>query len=276
MARISTYGLDDSLERDDKIVGTDTSSNNATMNFSLQQLGEFFSGTGLAQASVAFPFDVGGEIPTGNSIEPGHIFYDVLEFGDLTEVVISNKTNSGVDVKGLVSAFEGQTIALNQVGLAEGYSYGFFTVESGSVEELTGPSGINGYKFTVAIQATDTFEGLLPGEETDYMAITPLGAAGAVGPKGDQGDKGDKGAMLVQPDFKDLKEPLDHKVLRVMMVEKEIREIKVSKEILEILVMILSYLDLQGDLKENKEYSRPRRLSSDKEDLKVYLDLKEK
>jgi len=42
MARISTYIKDNNLSNQDKVIGTDYDNNNATVNFPLNAIGEFF------------------------------------------------------------------------------------------------------------------------------------------------------------------------------------------------------------------------------------------
>ena len=190
MARISTYELDGVLQPGDKVIGTNAAGNNATMNFSLLQLGEFLSETGLAQSSVTFAFDVGptysGSI---SAVEPGHVYFNNVAYDALSEMVVSTRTNFNVQTKGLLNAIIGQTLAVTEVGKSEGFSYGFYNVSNDPVVDVVDASGnVIGYRIGIAIQAADTFEGDLP---TDHVAITPLGAAGPAGPKGDDGDKGD-------------------------------------------------------------------------------------
>lgn len=54
MARISSYGNDQDLEFTDRVIGTDGSGNNDTVNFTLQQLNTFWQqnlGNGLIVAA---------------------------------------------------------------------------------------------------------------------------------------------------------------------------------------------------------------------------------
>ena len=189
MARISTYQLDDSLEFDDRVIGTDTSSNNATMNFSLDQLGEFYSRSGRAQSSITFTFDVG--VPYSNTgvgpmdVEAGHIYFNSSDWTGVTEMVISTTTNLGVGTQALAGVVYGQALAINQVGDDRGEAYGFFEGVETLHEEVVIGGALVGYRvgiqgFTHPADHPDfvNYQGNLP---SDYVSITPFGVANIVG-----------------------------------------------------------------------------------------------
>ena len=183
MARISTYVLDDTLELNDKIIGTDTSSNNATMNFSLEQLGEFYSRTGSAQSSVTFTFDVGTGYPN-DELEEQHAYFNGTTFNTIDELRFSNLAHLGIDTAAFAAILPGTLISINQVGDNRGANYGFFMVSS------VFPYSVNGIElgYRAIIEKIDgsvTYTGDIPG---DYVSITPYGQSanitGSVGTLG--------------------------------------------------------------------------------------------
>ena len=183
MARISTYVLDDTLELNDKIIGTDTSSNNATMNFSLEQLGEFYSRTGSAQSSVTFTFDVGTGYPN-NELEEQHAYFNGTTFNTIDELRFSNLAHLGIDTAAFAAILPNTLISINQVGDNRGASYGFFKVTA------VFPYSVNnievGYRAIIEkIDGDVTYTGNIPG---DFVSITPYGQSanitGSVGTLG--------------------------------------------------------------------------------------------
>ena len=182
MARISTYALDDTLEQDDKIIGTDTSSANATMNFSLQQLGEFFTRTGLADSSTVFTFDVAtqaygtGQTPT--TIEDGTIYFNLDSAAGLTEIIIPIETNTGVVTLPFINAIANETIILNQAGAGRGLHYGFYDVGEPAAPALRDVVILNetrGYRIPVLLHRAGATTTGLP---TGNAVVTPVGIAG--------------------------------------------------------------------------------------------------
>ena len=179
MARISTYALDDTLEQDDKIIGTDTSSANATMNFSLQQLGEFYTRTGLADASTVFTFDVAAEaygttIPT--TLENGTIYFNFNVAADLSEMIIPIETNSGVATLPFVNAISNEVVIINQAGADRGLHYGFYDVGQTTANrdvEILGT--VRGYRIPLTIHASGATTTGLP---TGHAVVTPIGIVG--------------------------------------------------------------------------------------------------
>ena len=183
MARISTYGLDEALEGGDKIIGSDVSSNYATMNFSLDQLGEFYSRTGSAQSSVTFTFDVGTGYPN-DELESEHAYFNGITFDTINELRFSNEAHLEINTEAFAAILPGTLISINQVGDNRGANYGFFEVTAVS------PYSVNGVDlgYTATIEKIDgsvTYIGDIP---SDYVSITPYGQAanitGSVGTLG--------------------------------------------------------------------------------------------
>jgi hypothetical protein len=77
MTKISQYGLDSAVSKDDKVLGTDYE-NSTTKNFSIEDLGEFILTSpklnGIADladdaAAAAFGLEVGQVYRTGNVLK---------------------------------------------------------------------------------------------------------------------------------------------------------------------------------------------------------------
>ena len=172
MARISTYGLDEALEGGDKIIGSDVSSNYATMNFSLDQLGEFYSRTGSAQSSVTFTFDVGTGYPN-DELESEHAYFNGITFDTINELRFSNEAHLEINTEAFAAILPGTLISINQVGDNRGANYGFFEVTAVSPYSVNGVD--LGYTATIEkIDGTVTYIGDIP---SDYVSITPYGQA---------------------------------------------------------------------------------------------------
>ena len=180
MARISTYANDDTLELNDKIIGTDTSSNSATMNFTLEQLGAFFSETGIAEAQVAFTFDVGGVYNSANDglpneIEDGHIYFNTAQGTALTEMIVPLETNSGVITLPFVTAIRDEVLIVSSSGDMRGSSYGFYDAEPDFDLTPVQLNGVNrGYRVPLAIHIAGASTANLP---TEFCVLTPAGIA---------------------------------------------------------------------------------------------------
>ena len=183
MARISTYQPDGELNELDKVIGTDSNNNNATVNFSLGQLGEFYSRTGSAQSSVTFTFDVGTGYPN-DELEEQHAYFNGTTFNTIDELRFSSLAHLGIDTAAFAAILPGTLISINQVGDNRGANYGFFMVSS------VFPYSVNGIElgYRAIIEKIDgsvTYTGDIPG---DYVSITPYGQSanitGSVGTLG--------------------------------------------------------------------------------------------
>ena len=183
MARISTYQPDGELNELDKVIGTDSNNNNATVNFSLGQLGEFYSRTGSAQSSVTFTFDVGTGYPN-DELEEQHAYFNGTTFNTIDELRFSSLAHLGIDTAAFAAILPGTLISINQVGDNRGANYGFFMVSS------VFPYSVNGIElgYRAIIEKIDgsvTYTGDIP---SDYVSITPYGQSanitGSVGTLG--------------------------------------------------------------------------------------------
>ena len=188
MARISTYIKDGNLSFDDKVIGTDADNSNATVNFTLDQLGEFYSKSGRAQSSITFTFDVGTPYMSGGTppeVLPGHIYFNSSDWVGLTEAVFSTTTNLGVQTRAFAGVIYDQAIAINRTGTNRGEAYGFFDVADTNHDLVYIQGEVVGYR--VAMQGFVhpnnhpefvNYQGSLP---SDNVSLTPFGVADIIG-----------------------------------------------------------------------------------------------
>ncbi len=181
MARISTYELDAELAIDDKIIGTDTSNNAATMNFSLEQLGDFFGRTGIAEAGTTFTFNVGPTYVSGDGtgvpaeILPGYIYFNSQFSASLSEIVVSTETNVGINTRVFFVALSDEIIILNEAGERRGLTYGFFDIDAHSdLPEVRVDGVVVAYRVGINIHSSGSSTTGLP---TTFAVITPAGIA---------------------------------------------------------------------------------------------------
>ena len=173
MARIKDYQLDRELELQDKVLGTDVT-NNGTMNFSLEQLGEFLASRGLAEPSnLDFQFTYAGNTAP-SSFQPGEIYFNSEEPASLTEVYISSTDLKGIDTGPLVRVLAGTVIELNDAKTSEGTDYGFYNVDS--VDTTT---FLDGYMIGVSLYPNQASTMSVP--QTDSVNLSLVGLAGGSG-----------------------------------------------------------------------------------------------
>lgn len=101
MARIATYAQDPLLEGQDRIIGSDTSNANATVNFSLASLGDFYTRSGLADATrLGYRFTIAGTGAPRTDINQGTGYIDFssgTDFANVRSVTISSRDLGGYD-----------------------------------------------------------------------------------------------------------------------------------------------------------------------------------
>ena len=173
MARIKDYQLDRELELQDKVLGTDVT-NNGTMNFSLEQLGEFLASRGLAEPSnLDFQFTYAGNTAP-SSFQPGEIYFNSEEPASLTEVYISSADLKGIDTGPLVRVLAGTVIELNDAKTSEGTDYGFY-----NVDHVDTTTFLDGYMIGVSLYPNQASTMSVP--QTDSVNLTLVGLAGGSG-----------------------------------------------------------------------------------------------
>ena len=98
MARISSYNQDPNLEAQDRLVGSDVSNANQTVNFSLASLGDFYTKSGLADATrLGYRFNyIAGTAPVmGDDIIPMGIYFDNIDFSMVTSITVGAADANG-------------------------------------------------------------------------------------------------------------------------------------------------------------------------------------
>ena len=147
MARISSYNQDPNLEAQDRLVGSDVSNANQTVNFSLASLGDFYTRSGLADATrLGYRFNyIAGDVPAnGHEIIPMGIylgFSSGTNFDNLNQVVISTTDVAGFSTSVLEDILQDGRIKLTSSRPAgqEVRAEGFFNVTG--FEVLNNASG---------------------------------------------------------------------------------------------------------------------------------------
>ena len=167
MARISSYNQDPNLEAQDRLVGSDVSNANQTVNFSLASLGDFYTRSGLADATrLGYRFNyIAGNVPAnGHEIIPMGIylgFSSGTNFDNLNQVVISTTDVAGFSTSVLEDILQDGRIKLTSSRPAgqEARAEGFFNV--------TGFEVFNNASGTVATALN--------------LTVTPAGSASSIG-----------------------------------------------------------------------------------------------
>ena len=181
MARIREYELDRDLTENDKVLGTDVNGG-GTMNFSLQQLGEFLASRGLADPSALdfqFRYTEGG-LATEN-ILPGAIHYDATTPIGVTQIVISSTDLKGESTEPFAAILPGSSVELNDTQASVGTNYTFFDVSNAS--RLADGTG-----FLIDLSLAVVSSGLVPSTaelpQTDYVNLGAIGLSGGIGADG--------------------------------------------------------------------------------------------
>ena len=179
MARISTYGNDTDIQAEDRWIGT-SSLDGSTINFTAQELGYFYSLSGLADAGkLTFSYTYVGQYVDGSSdlSVGGNLFYggfSVPEPADLTNVYISRFTLHNVDIQPITQVLLDDVIKITSLDSPEDTKYGIYDVTA-VTDVLDNEGNVIGYDLTVAIK----IKGLVPATSGNLgvgvVNITPLG-----------------------------------------------------------------------------------------------------
>ena len=179
MARISTYSQDPNLEGADRVIGSDASQANATMNFSLNSLGDFYTKSGLADATrLGYRFRVNTQDPIGgialNSNDPAlvtSIDIGIEDVSGLSTSVLNSLLLDGVARIKLVSARQGEEPA-----------QAFYTV--GDISQTLDGTTLIGWNIPVTI-ITDAHSGMFDfstgSDVDDTLILIPLPANAGTG-----------------------------------------------------------------------------------------------
>ena len=179
--------LDRALVPTDRVIGTSADDANATVNFNLLQLGEFFSQTGLAQSFVGFTFQVGDPNDTypPRNIQSGGMYFNATTPQDVTRVIISRRTyTSTQDVAGantdpLVEALRGDVIVISSSDSVADRAYAFYDVSDTAPTMVMRNDVHVGWEIELVVQrhssmAEPQTTGSLPSR---FASLSPLGVA---------------------------------------------------------------------------------------------------
>ena len=193
MARISTYSQDPNLEGQDRVIGSDVSNANATMNFSLDSLGEFYARSGVADATrLGFRFRILQNDP-GTSIRSTTGYIDNKDLSMLSNLWVSTTTTDGFDFGVLESIINGSVIkiaSLRRTADENQPAQGFFNVTM--FDSISNGTNIVGYRVQLTPVSDGTgetaasYEGAfrlneLDGENDTDFVIVPFGAGSGGG-----------------------------------------------------------------------------------------------
>ena len=140
MARIDSYSNDNTITGGDKWIGTDQA-NRSSVNFTVDAIAAYFARTGVADPSrLGYTFE-NGAIYTGQALTQGDLFYELTDAGtgltyrNISHIRISNRTNRGVDVSGIIPVLRNSITKLTGIRTVEDATYGYFNVLSTSAVE---------------------------------------------------------------------------------------------------------------------------------------------
>lgn len=126
MARISSYNLDASVSKTDKVIGTD-SSGNTTKNFKIQDVLQYVNDSGLLNIGDLLTFQYQDQ---GSAPADGHFLLTTggPSFSTITELTISHNDLSSQNIKNLLDYLVGQNIIISQTDNKN--NFGHFTFSS--------------------------------------------------------------------------------------------------------------------------------------------------
>ena len=131
MARIKLYPNDNTIQGGDKLVGTDISGN-ATKNYQVEELAQYFEQTGNALFQYNYAGVYGNEtISTGQyryQVDPSAP--SVYGWVNITGIAISRYNRNGEDVTPMISLLLNQVIKITDIGTSESLGYGLYQVTS--------------------------------------------------------------------------------------------------------------------------------------------------
>jgi hypothetical protein len=112
MAKISTYGFDTSVSKQDKVIGTD-SSGSSTKNFKIEDIIKFVNDSGLLNIGDLLTFQYEG---TGSTATDGKFSLTTggPSFSTITELTISHNDLSNQNIKDLLDYLVGQNVIISQ------------------------------------------------------------------------------------------------------------------------------------------------------------------
>jgi len=109
MARISTYNLDNTVSKNDKVIGTD-SSGSSTKNFKLSDVIQLVNDSGLLNIGDLLTF----QYNTNNSYGSLNLTTGGPSFSTISEITVSHSDLSNQNIKDLLDYLVGQNIIISQ------------------------------------------------------------------------------------------------------------------------------------------------------------------
>lgn len=109
MARISTYNLDNTVSKNDKVIGTD-SSGSSTKNFKLSDVIQLVNDSGLLNIGDLLTF----QYNTSNSYGSLNLTTGGPSFSTISEITVSHSDLSNQNIKDLLDYLVGQNIIISQ------------------------------------------------------------------------------------------------------------------------------------------------------------------
>ena len=165
MARIKLYPNDTTIEGGDKLVGTDINGN-ATKNYQIEELAQYFEQTGNALFQYNFAGTYGNE-----TIDSGEYRYQVdssaptvYGWANITGIAISRYNKNGEDATPMIPFLVNQLIKITDIGTSESLGYGLYKVKSSTTLSNGG-----------AYLLTFTFKGAASTVGNSVISIAPFG-----------------------------------------------------------------------------------------------------
>ena len=109
MARISTYNLDNTVSKNDKVIGTD-SSGSSTKNFKLSDVIQLVNDSGLLNIGDLLTF----QYNTNSSYGSLNLTTGGPSFSTISEITVSHSDLSNQNIKDLLDYLVGQNIIISQ------------------------------------------------------------------------------------------------------------------------------------------------------------------
>jgi len=178
MARIQTYNIDDKIDGDERLIGSD-SNTNQTKNFVLSDIADWMNSSnviGIAgQINFLFQTDSITEIGRGNgTISFTNYGGDNTNFSDITTIVFSGSKSDGTDVSSYLQTFVSNIVILFDINNVS--NFGTYTLEY-----FTQIGSSNFYEATLAVNSSNgsLSAGSVYGFSL-YQSVTGGGTSGPV------------------------------------------------------------------------------------------------
>ena len=111
MARISTYNLDNTVSKNDKVIGTDIGG--GTRNYSMEDIAGFLNTSSLISVNgqLTYKFQIGSTPQQGSFTVNGG---QPINFSNVTSINFSHINTNGQNIQQYLEYFEGLFVMLTQ------------------------------------------------------------------------------------------------------------------------------------------------------------------